>query len=362
MDIILLICLLFLIPVLFRGNSVLALLALLRVASAICLHLFYLYFLFPETNGLDPVYNDEIYFVSLVKDGVCDFSSFLSNLNTGTGTAQFFGCFLKLASPFVFDVPFFARIFNTFASLLLCAYAASLGRSFKLGERQIFWLQAILMWSPMIVFFSSKVLRDVTIALLTTMICGELIRSRYLSVAILMPFVFVLRKHLAVAMIWTIPFILLPIHPLLALMVSFIALLCLGSIGFPYLSEIPANAIGYLLEFPVNLAGLNFLISDASNFNTSTERVFLQRLISLDTMLPQMAVFIMSIISIRVIGRHKLLSFYFVCNSLYLYFYYRSGFTAARQTILPFFAIVCVAGFSLVSVRPKSIEYSQNKN
>jgi hypothetical protein len=341
MDIILFIFSL-LLSLLFKNYKYITFILIAR--SVIILLLHYIYFvIYPDTNGLSPAYNDEILFIT--EASIKNFQFSLFDYLFQVETASAYINFLRIFNESVFDLALFAKMVNNVFFIILLVYSVKFLKFFNIQKKYQILLLLLLTLSPSFIFFNSLVLRDTIIASVLTMSIYYLISARYVLFFLNSFLLMFLRKHLLLsiylAMVFTFKRLSLKCTFLIAL--AFLTLA--GILNIPFFTSSFNSLLIYFYEFWINIVGLNFLIADSGLFIVSPARVFIQRIIALDTFIPQIYLFYLLIKYKNIITVHKLTYLYIIINLIYLYFYWLNGNSAARVTILPFIPIVYIQIF-----------------
>lgn len=318
--------------------------AIFPLVVGVAAHFAYIFFIFPKTGGLDPIYNDEIFFLNY-NPGTCSLRYVLSALFTfDAGQAAPFACLvqgIKATSEYPALV---IRLLNCTALLGLVLFLLKQDKESEKNQRVLLLASFLILLSPSLLFFSTKVLRDTLITVLLTMSFFFLRQRRPLFWLGALAGIFILRRHLAVALFFGYVVSLFDVKPLTGAAFAMFVAFALSLLNIPPFVDFAALFSKFFLVWPFSASGLHFLVADSSMFNASFERVVLQRALAPDTFLPLVVVNIFVLLSHQKDGLYnKIMRFLFPCNVWYLYFYFTAGFTSARQTVLPFLPLIFIA-------------------
>ena len=321
---------------------------LLMAFVSILTHFAYEIILFPKTGGLDPVYNDEIYFLNYDIRS-CHMSEIIHNLFVlSASQAAPFACLVQTLGQWTFyDALIFRMANHSFIVLTIIFFLAQRTR-YRENDKSLTLTCYLIALSPTIFFFSTKVLRDTLIMSLVTFSFFSFWKKSWINFFLSTAFIFMLRRHLAVAMLFGYSLSLVRLSPLASTLLAFLAAagLSLAQVG-PF-SGFLDNLPQFLFSLPFSISGLHILVADSKLFNASFERILLQRLVALDTFLPLLLVNLFALLPFnRAKMYRKIASFMWPVSVWYHYFYFVSGFTAARQTVLPFLPLFLLASVDL---------------
>ena len=310
-----------------------------RTFFMILIHIFY-QFTYSASDGLDPVYNDEFFFMRIARS-TYDYNFDISHLFLPEhGSSIYYGFFLGLFNNFCFSLELSTRLFNNITFILIMLIVRRYCKLINICKKFTRYTQYFILFSPSLMFFSTKILRDIQICLLVT-ICFYFLESRkYLLSFLWMIFLGFLRKHLVASLAFSFICKFLSLKFRYTFTFSFLIFCLLFLINIPYLDSLKFNIFMYPMIYIIHLLGLNFLIADANMFIVSFERVIIQRIFAFDTVIPQILLLYYIFKSYK--SKKLLLTtkLYFVLNIPYLYLYHQEGYTAARQTIIPFIPII----------------------
>ncbi len=328
--------------VLFTNYKYISYLLLARTIIIIALRYIYI-LVYPETNGLSPFYNDEIFFISYANNGtVFNIYDFIFQ----PGTSTFYPYILSLFTDITFDLVLFALMLNNIVFILLLKLINSIADNMYIVRKYKIWIIYLLLFSPSYIFFSSKVLRDVFITFVVTLIFNYIIiKKKLYYIIIVSSFLFFLRKHLLLSLYYAFIISFKKIKLRYTFVLSMIILSILSVYNLQFCGDFFRNIYLYIWLFWRKIIGLNFIIADSDSFIASPIRVYVQRLIALDTFVPHIILFYFLFKYRKILIFHHITIIYIVLNTLYLYFYYIAGNTSARTTILPFIPIVYIQLF-----------------
>jgi hypothetical protein len=312
--------------------------------GSLLIHFSYKYFIFPGTGGLDPIYNDEIYFLNFDL-GLCRWREIFSNLFVlSAGQSAPFACAVQYLGQWMTNDALMFRLANYTMIAMTISFLLSQRKHFPEHARTIVLACYFLVLSPTVFFFSTKVLRDTLIMFLVTVSFIFYFKKQHVLTLLTLGPLFVLRRHLAVAMALGYLISFVRISPMSA---AFVSLCVAGLFSFfqiaPFGSFIE-NFDEFFVSLPFSMSGLHILVADPIQFNVSFERVILQRLLAPDTFLPLVIINIFAIIPFNRASLYvRIVCFLFPTLVWYNYFYFESKFTAVRQTVLPFLPLLFLA-------------------
>jgi len=342
--------------VLFTNYKYISYLLIVRTIIIVILHYVYV-LVYPETNGLSPFYNDEIFFITHAYSGV-EFNIFDFIFQPGTGS--FYPYMLGFATKITFDLVLLALMINNIVFIFLLKLMNSMADNMNIIRRYKIWIMYFLLISPSYIFFTSKVLRDIFIVFVVTLLFHYIIKKKKIYFVIASSFLIFLRKHLLLSFYYAIliSFKRIKLRYILVLSVSILSILSIFNL--PFFGNFVGNLYLYVWQFWINITGLNFIIADSGSYIASPIRVFVQRLIGLDTFVPQIILFYFLFKYRKILKFHYITYIFIVLNTVYLYFYFVAGNTAARPTILPFIPIVYVQLFYYYQqiITYKKIQYN----
>jgi hypothetical protein len=327
--------------VLFTQYKYVSYLLIARTILIVVLHYIYI-LIYPDTNGLSPIYNDEILFITHANSGV-DFNIF--NFIFQAGTGSFYPYILSFFTKITFDLVLFALMLNNIVFIFLLKLINSIADNMNIIRKYKIWIIYFLLISPSYIFFTSKVLRDIFIVFIVTLLFHYIIKKKKIYFIIVSSFLIFLRKHLLLSFYYAILISFKKIKLRYILVLSILILSILSIFNFPFFGNFFGSLHLYIWQFWINITGLNFIIADSSSYIASPLRVFIQRLIGLDTFVPQVILFYFLFKYRKILKFHYITSIFIILNTVYLYFYFVAGNTAGRPTILPFIPIVYIQLF-----------------
>jgi len=307
-------------------------------------HFAYENLIFTSTLGLDPVYNDEMTFLNFTQSN-CHWLDLTRSLFIyNAGQAAPFACLVQAVKHNSVNAPLVIRMANGLCVILMVLFFQRQAKHRPTEAVAFRIAQYALLLSPTILFFSTKVLRDTILTMLVTISFLCLRNKKIVPSLLALCLTFALRRHLAVSMAMGYMIAAIMGTPFGGALTAILAATGLSWLEFGPFANFNGNFAEYMTTWPFSMSGLHFLIADSRLFLASFERIILQRLLAADTFIPNIILIIFAILP-RTRARlfNGIARFLLPCNVWYLYFYFDAGFTAARQTIMPFLPLVFLA-------------------